>query len=49
MASAPLRLPEEALGRLRRWSGLTGANKAYFMIETISEHLGDLSDLYLAE
>lgn len=48
MASAPLRLPEEALGRLQRLAGLPGASKTYFMIETISEHLGDLSDLYLA-
>jgi predicted DNA-binding protein len=48
MASAPIRLPEEALGRLQRFTGLTGASKTYFMIETISEHLGDLADLYLA-
>ncbi len=48
MASAPLRLPEEVSGRLQRLAGLTRASKTYFMIETISEHLGDLSDLYLA-
>jgi RHH-type rel operon transcriptional repressor/antitoxin RelB len=44
MASAPLRLPEEVSGRLQWLADLTGASTTYFMIETISEHLGDLED-----
>ena len=49
MASAPLRLPEEVSERLQRLADLTGASKTYFMIDAISEHLGDLEGLYLAE
>lgn len=44
-----LRLPDELKRRLDKLAKITGRSKTYYMIEAISEKLGDLEDLYLAE
>ena len=44
-----LRLPAEIETRLSNLAALTGRSKSFYAREAITEHLGDLEDLYLAE
>ena len=44
-----LRLPEDISNRLQVIAKRTGRSKTSYMIEAITEKLGDLEDLYLAE
>ena len=49
MIAVSLKLPDEVVDRLDNLAKLTGRSKTFYMIEAITEHLGDLEDLYLAE
>jgi len=44
-----LRLPEDLKIRLEKLSKRTGRSKTYYMVEAITEKLGELEGLYLAE
>jgi RHH-type rel operon transcriptional repressor/antitoxin RelB len=48
-SAVSLRLPVDLKVRLDKLAKRTGRSKTYYMVEAISEKLGDIEDLYLAE
>ncbi len=49
MSAMVVDLPQEVSDRLNELSERTGRSTTEYVVEAVTEHLGELEDLYLAE
>jgi RHH-type transcriptional regulator, rel operon repressor / antitoxin RelB len=49
MSAISIELPEEVSERLDQLSERTGRSRSDYLLDAITEHLGEMEDLYIAE